>query len=178
MSNQSLSAVALHVVDQYGTAGKTLNQAYRAGVERLVDGAKSRFASALQARSIPLVNDQIKTDLIAAQQVLAGFMLKGVEAAYARADQAIDTISARATSGIQAAANTVARVEAAFEIKSLDTLRALNMPAATLVSQIADKAAEGAKAVEARIATVAEEIATTEVAVVAKPARRAAVRKA
>jgi hypothetical protein len=173
MSNQSLSTVAIHVVDQYSAAGKTLNQAYRAGVERLVDTAKTRFASALQARSIPMVNDQVKSDLINAQQVIAGFMLKGVRAAYARADQAIDTINTRANSGIEAVAKTVARVESAFELGNLDAVRTLNMPAATLASQLADKAVEGAKAVEARIAVAADEIAT-EVAVVAKPARRAA----
>jgi len=176
MSNSSLSNVAFHVVDQYGVVGKILAQAYRSGVERLVDTAKSRFASALQERSVPLVNDQIKSDLINAQQVLADFMLKRANAASDRAVQAIDAINARAANGIEAVAKTVSRFETAFEISNLEAVRTLNQPAATIVTQIADKIVEGAKAIEARVAAVAG----TEVAVVATPAKpaRRAVRKA
>ena len=131
MSSQTLSAVAIHVVDQYSSAGKHLTQAYRTGVERLVGGANARYASFLQNRSIPLVNEKVKSDLINAQQVLAGFLLKGVHAGSDRA---------------------------------------------TLAAQLADKIAQGAKAVETRIGSVSEEAAEANV-VVAKPARRA-VRKA
>ena len=175
MSNQSLATVATHVVDQYSAAGKTLNQAYRATVERVLGNAKSRLITALEARSLPLVNDQVKSDLVNAQDVLSGFMLKGVQTAYDRADQAIDAIATRANSGIQSVDSTIARVESAFKIGNLDAVRALCAPAATLASQVADKIAEGAKALEARIGSVVEQ--GTEVAVVAKPARRA-VRKA
>ncbi|WP_213954590.1 hypothetical protein [Variovorax sp. dw_954] len=175
MSNPSLATVATHVVDQYSVAGKTLNQAYRATVERVLGNAKARFVTALEARSIPMVNDKVKSQLVNAQDVLAGFMLKGVQTAYDRADQAIDAIATRTNSGIQSVDSTVTRVESAFKIANLDAVRALAAPAASLASQIADKAVEGAKAVEARIGAVAEEM--TEVAVAAKPARRA-VRKA
>ncbi|MEO5738286.1 MAG: hypothetical protein ABIQ82_12600 [Variovorax sp.] len=176
MSSQTLSAVAIHVVDQYSSAGKHLAKAYRTGVERLVGGANTRYASFLQNRSIPLVNEQVKSDLINAQQALAGFLLKGVHAGSDRAALAIDSVSTRATSGIQALASTATRVETAFDSTALDTVRTLNMPAATLAAQLADKIAQGARAVETRIGSVSEEAA--EVAeVAAKPARRA-VRKA
>ncbi|RZI73987.1 MAG: hypothetical protein EOP80_11245 [Variovorax sp.] len=171
MSSQTLSAVAIHVVDQYSNAGKHLNQAYRTGVERLVGGANARYASFLQNRSIPLVNDQVKSDLINAQHLLAGFLLKGVHASAERAAQAIDTVSTRAASGIQAIASTATRVETAFDVTALDTVRTLNMPAATLAAQVAAKIVQGAKAVESRVGTVSNEEVTT---VVAKPARRAA----
>lgn len=173
MSDQTLSAVARHVVDQYSSAGKHLNQAYRTGAERLVDGTSARYASFLQNRSIPLVNEQIKSDLIKAQQVLAGFLLKGVYAGSDRTAQAIDRASTRATSGIEAIASTAARIEAAFDLKALETVRALNMPAATLAAQVAEKIAQGAQAVESRVATVSEEEIGAAL-VVAKPARRAA----
>lgn len=171
MSSQTLSAVAIHVVDQYSNAGKHLNLAYRTGVERLIGGANARYASFLQNRSIPLVNDQVKSDLIDAQHLLAGFLLKGVHSGAARASQAIDTLSTRATSGIQALASTATRVETAFDTTALDTVRTLNMPAATLAAQVAEKIVQGAKAVESRVGTVSAEEVTT---VVAKPARRAA----
>ena len=171
MSSQTLSAVAIHVVDQYGSAGKHLTQAYRTGVERLVGGANARYASFLQNRSIPLVNEQVKSDLINAQHLLAGFLLKGVHAGSDRAVQAIDTVTTRAASGIQAVASTATRVESAFDTTALDTVRTLNMPAATLAAQVAGKIVEGAKAVESRVGTVSAE---EEVTVVAKPARRVA----
>ncbi|WP_218509998.1 hypothetical protein [Variovorax sp. dw_308] len=171
MSNQSLATAATHVVAQYSAAGKTLNHAYRATVERLLDSAKTRFVSALEARSIPMVNDQVKSQLLNAQDVLAGFMLKGVQTAYGQADQAIELIAKRANSGIEKVASTVARVESSFEIANLEVVRAVNAPIASVATQIADKVAEGAKALEARMGVVAEEV---EVAVAAKPARRAA----
>ena len=169
MSSQTLSAVAIHVVDQYSNAGKHLNQAYRTGVERLVGGANARYASFLQNRSIPLVNEQVKSDLINAQHMLAGFLLRGVHAGSDRTAQAIDTVSTRATSGIQALASTATRVESAFDTTALDTVRTLNMPAATLAAQLAEKIVQGAKAVESRVGTASDEEITT---VVAKPARR------
>ncbi|MEJ8845155.1 hypothetical protein [Variovorax rhizosphaerae] len=172
MSNQSLATAATHVVAQYSAAGKTLNQAYRATVERLLGDAKTRFESVLDARSLPLVNDQIKSQLVNAQEVLSGYMLKGVQTVYGQADQAIDMIAKGANSGIETVASTVARVESSFEFINLDPVRAMNAPIASLATQIADKVVEGAKAVEARLGVVAEEM--TEVAVVAKPARRAA----
>ena len=174
MSNQSLAIAANHVVNQYSAAGKTLSQAYRTTAERVLGKAKSRFVTALEARSLPLVNDQIKSKLVSAQQVLAGYMLKGVQTAYDRADQAIDAIAARATSGIQSVDNTVARIESSIKLANFDAVRTLNAPIASLATKIADKVAEGAKAVEARVGVVAEEAAEAEVAVAAKPARRAA----
>ncbi|RYF65623.1 MAG: hypothetical protein EOO22_22365 [Comamonadaceae bacterium] len=173
MTSQTLSAVALHVVDQYGSAGKHLNQAYRTGVERLVGGANARYATFLQNRSIPLVNEQVKADLINAQQLLAGFLLKGVHAGSDRAAQAIDTLNTRAASGIQMLASTATRVETAFDSSALDTVRTLNMPAASLAVQVADKIVQGAKAVESRVGTVSEEQEEVTT-VVAKPARRVA----
>jgi hypothetical protein len=174
MSNQSLATAANHVVYQYSAAGKTLNQAYRTTVERVLDTAKTRFVSALEARSIPLVNTQVKTQLVNAQSLLAGFMLKGTQDTCNRAEQAIDMIAARATSGIASVESAVARAEASFKFAKFDAVRTLNAPIAALATQIADKVAEGAKAVEARVGVVAEEAAEAEVAVAAKPARRAA----
>ncbi|MEJ8857031.1 hypothetical protein WKW79_20815 [Variovorax robiniae] len=172
MSNASLATAATHVVAQYSAAGKTLNKAYSATIERLLGDAKTRFVSALEARSLPLVNDQVKSQLVNAQEVLSGFMLKGVQTAYGQADQAIDLIAKRADSAIEKVAANVARVESSFEFVKLDAVRAINAPVASLATQIADKVAEGAKAVEARLGVVAEQVA--EVAVAAKPARRAA----
>jgi len=174
MSNQSLSTVATHVVAQYSAAGKTLNQAYRATAERLLGDAKTRLVSALDARAIPMVNDQVKSQIVDAQQVLAGYMLKGVQTATNQADQAIDTIAKRANSSIESAAATAARVQSSFKLEQFDAVLSLNAPIASLVSQVADKVAEGAKAVEARLASMTEEMA--EVAVIAKPARRAAAK--
>ena len=68
-----------------------------------------------------------------------------------------------------------ARAETAFNLKASEPLRALNMPIAQIASQIADKVAEGAKQIEARVAgDAADEAVSTEAA---KPARRVAARR-
>ncbi len=154
MSMQTLSSVAIDVVGQYNAAGTHLAQAYRAGVSRVIEQVGSRYSAFVHSRSLPFVSEGVKANLIDAQQTLAGLVVKGVNAGSDRTVQAIDSVAARATSGISAIANTTARIETAFNVSpsTVETVRKLNMPAAHIALQVAEKIAEGAKAVEARVA--------------------------
>ena len=70
----SFSSAAIHVVGQYNDAGKTLVGAYRAGVHRLLGGASSRYTEFLGSRQIPMVSEQVKANLIGAQEKINGFL--------------------------------------------------------------------------------------------------------
>ena len=157
MSTQELSSIALHVVGQYNLAGKALVNAYRTSAHRLLSGTADRFSGA---------------------QKVTDFLATRLDADTERAVSVMDRLATASTNGLETLA---ARAEqdvlpGAATVREL--LTALQLPAANVSAQIADKLLEGAQALEARAGKPAD-AAVTEVAEAApaKPARRA-VRKA
>lgn len=184
MSTQtSIASAAVHVVGQYNDAGKTLVGAYRAGVHRLLGGAASRYSDFLGSRKLPLVSEQVKANLIGAQEKINGFLANRVDIDTGRIVSVMDRVAAGTTSGIEAVAGRVARVESPVATSVIDALGALNQPLATVSVQIADRIAAGTKQIEARV-NGAEEAAKpvrtvkAKAAAAKKPVRRAAARKA
>ncbi|KIQ35598.1 hypothetical protein RT97_04600 [Variovorax paradoxus] len=185
MSTQTtLASAAIHVVGQYNDAGKTLVGAYRTGVHRLLGGAASRYSNFLGNRQIPLVSEQIKANLIGAQEKVNGFLANRLDIDTSRIVSVMDRVAAGTTSGIETVAGRVARVESPVATSVLNTLNAINQPIATVSVQIADRIAAGAKQLETRVAGVDGDIAKpvrtvkAKAAVAKKPVRRAAARKA
>jgi hypothetical protein len=166
MSTQTFTSVALNVVGQYNQAGKQLVHAYRAGSDRVVRNVNERFAAALDARSLPLVTDVVKSSLIDAQQLLAGFVSSGVAKGTDRADAGIDSVARGVMSGIEGLAGAGARLESAFNVQALDTVGTLTLPLAQVSLEIANRVAQGSKVVSERVA--GEEIVATPVKAVAK----------
>ncbi|MBJ2159044.1 hypothetical protein [Variovorax sp. IB41] len=185
MSTQTtLASAAIHVVGQYNDAGKTLVGAYRTGVHRLLGGAASRYSNFLGNRQIPLVSEQIKANLIGAQEKVNGFLANRLDIDTSRIVSVMDRVAAGTTSGIETVAGRVARVESPVANSVLNTLNAINQPIATVSVQIADRIAAGAKQLETRVAGTDGDIAKpvrtvkAKAAVAKKPVRRAAARKA
>ena len=112
MSTQNISTAAIHVVGQYNDAGKTLVSAYRTGAHRLLGGAASRYSAFLGERELPMVNEDIKARLIAAQEKVTGFLSSRLDIDTSRVVNLMDRIATNTTSGIESIANVVARVEA------------------------------------------------------------------
>lgn len=186
MSTQtSIASAAVHVVGQYNDAGKTLVGAYRAGVHRLLGGAASRYSDFLGSRKLPLVSEQVKANLIGAQEKINGFLANRVDIDTGRIVSVMDRVAAGTTSGIEAVADRVARVESPVATSVINALGALNQPLATVSVQIADRIAAGTKQIEARVSGSEEEAAkpvrtvkAKAAATAKKPVRRAATRKA
>jgi hypothetical protein len=183
-TQNSISSAAIHVVGQYNDAGKTLVGAYRTGVHRLLGGAASRYSNFLGSRQIPLVSEQVKANLIGAQEKINGFLANRLDIDTSRIVNAMDRVAAGTTSGIETVAGRVARVESPVATSVLNTLNAINQPIATVSVQIADRIAAGAKQIETRVVGVDGDIAKpvrtvkAKAAVAKKPVRRAAARKA
>ena len=178
MHTQSLSSVATSVVGQYNQAGKLLVGAYRDGVQRVVNGANTRYAEFLNARSLPLVTAAVRNSLINTQQQLAGFVESGFIGSADRADQAIDLLSGGVKGGIQRLASTAQRVENAFDTTAITTAGSLSMPVAQVSLEIAHRVVKGTKRIAARVNSVsvdgieADVAEVGEVVKVAKAARR------
>ena len=171
MSTQTLSSVAIDVVDQYNLVGKQLVRAWRAGTERAVVATNERFASALNARPLPLVNDHVKASLIDAQQQVAGLVSFGLSLPANGADMTIDRVARRVHTGIERLSNTATRVEAAFGTAALGKVTLFALPVAQVSLSLANAVAEGSKRLTERVAGADE-------AVVAAPATKAAKKPA
>lgn len=178
----SLSSAAIHVVGQYNDAGKTLVSAYRTGVHRLLGGAASRYSNFLGSRQIPLVSEQVKANLIGAQEKINGFLANRLDIDTSRIVNVMDRVAAGTTSGIETVAGRVARVESPVATSVINALTAVNQPIATVSVQIADRIVAGTKQIEARVsgAEEAKPVRTVKAKAAAakKPVRRAAARKA
>lgn len=175
MSTQTLSSVATHVVGQYSQVGKLIVGAYRAGAQRIVSGANTRYAAFLNTRSLPLVNEAVKASLIDVQQQFAGLVEGGIASGSNRAEQAIELLAGGINGGIQRIAATSERVETAFGSTAITTVGSLTMPAAQVSLEIANRAVEGTKRLSARV--IGAEAEVVEVAATAKRAVKKAVRR-
>ena len=170
MTTQTLTSVALNVVGQYNQAGKQLVRAYRAGTERAVGAVNERFASTVNARSLPLVTDTVKGSLIDAQQQVAGMVSFGLSMGANGADLAIDQVSTRVGKGIERLSGSTVRVENLIGSSALQTVGTLAMPVALASLELANVVANGSKRLSDRVAG-AEEV------VVAAPAKKTAAKK-
>lgn len=151
MTTASFSTVAQHVVGQYGQLGKIVVATYRTGAKRLVTGANTRYVSFLKGRSLPLVDDAIKTRLIDVQTKIAHAVVGGIAIGTDRADRAIDFVAGGVHGGIVRAAAAVDRVEATLNTTALTSVGQLTLPVAKLSLEIASRSVEGTKRLSARV---------------------------
>lgn len=175
MSTQTLSSVATHVVGRYSQVGKLIVGTYRAGAQRVVSGANTRYAAFLNSRSLPLVNEAVKASLIDVQQQFAGLVEGGITSGSDRAEQAIDLLAGGVNNGIQRLAATAERVESAFDTTAITTVGSLTMPAAQVSLEIANRAVEGTKRLSARV--IGAEAEVVEGAASARRAVKKTVRR-
>jgi hypothetical protein len=174
MSTQPLSSIAFDVVGQYTEAGKSLVRAYRVGSDRAVTAVNERFESVVNARTLPLVNDTLKANLIGAEQKIAGVVARGVTLGADGADVTIDRIARGVNVGLERLAGAGARVEGVVGTGTVERVNALALPAATLSLQIATFVAESSKLLSERVAGPEQIV----VAPVKKAARKVAKKRA
>ena len=176
MPTQTLSSVASNVVGQYSQVGKLIVGTYRAGAQRFVSGANTRYAEFLNSRSLPLMNEAVKASLIDVQQQIAGLVEGGITSGSDRAEQVIDFVAGGVSGGIQRIAATAERVETAFDTSAITTVGSLTMPAAQVSLEIANRAVEGTKRLSDRVIGAEPEVTVTAKRAVKKAVRRTKAR--
>jgi hypothetical protein len=176
MTTQAVSAIenlantAIRTVESYNTANKTLVGAYRTGVQRLLNGATTRYGAYLEQAKLPVLNEQIRTQMIDAQKKFNGFLIQRAEADTKNVIAVIDRIAVASTSGIDAATSRLEKIDSPAAQAFINGVSKLQLPIAQLSAQVAEQYVAGAKRVEARVN------GQEEVAAETRPARR--VRKA
>lgn len=172
MSTQRpLNAIAIDVVGQYNDAAKYLVAAYRNGTRRAVAGASGRYEQLLNARALPLLNDDVKGRLIGAEQRVAGVVVDAVERSSQGAERLADRLAQGAVAGLEA---FDARTAWTDDMLVTSALRTLNTPAANLSLQVAGKVAEVSRRLSER---VAGEAPVVKAAKAAKTAAKKAVKR-
>jgi len=170
MTTQTLNAVAIDVIGSYGIATKNLLQAYRVGTERAVLKLNDGYSNVVKSSSLPMIDDTIRSSLVAAHQQFLGFIVDGVARATEQADVAIDRTIESTTTGLQKLGGFGDKVKSVVGAPAVDTITKLNMPAAQVSLSIAGAVVEGSKRLVERVGGAV----ATEEAAPAKAAKRAA----
>ena len=126
--------------------------------------------------SLPLFDKSIRSSLVAANQQFANFIVGGVVRATEQVDVAIDRITEGTMVGIKRLGEVGQRIEAAVGAPVVDTITKLNMPAAQISLQIAERVAEGSRRLAERVAGVDEAVVAAAAEV--KPRAKRASAKA
>lgn len=150
MSTKNLSTVATNVIETYGITVTNVINAYRFGGERFIGFVDNRVASAVSG--VPSAfGKSLRSNLIDGQKRVSGYSVKGLHLGTDGAQRAVGVAVDLATKGVSVMAANAVRMERATNVNALNTLNRVAMPAAELVSQVAEKLEEGSSALVKRV---------------------------
>jgi len=142
MSTKSISNVAANVIETYGITATNVINSYRFGGERLIGFVDARIATALN-RGTSALNKGIRTTIANGQQRVSGYTVKGLQLGTDRAHSVVGVAVDLATKGVSLVAANAQRLDRAANLNALATLNRVVMPAANVVSKVADRIEEG-----------------------------------
>ena len=143
----TLSAIATDVVGHYGNAAKSLVAASRTASKRALAASGSRYAKLVERTPLPVVGDESKARIVAAERRVAKVVGEGVARIAQGYDRGIEFVSSQALKGIEAFAQ---RTDWAKDMFVVDAVRRINLPAAQLSLKIASRIDDAASALSAR----------------------------
>ncbi len=153
MTAKNLSTVATNVIETYGITATNVINAYRFGGERFIGFVDTRIASAVSGVTASTrFGKGLRANLIDSQKRVSGYSVKGLHMGTDGAQRVVGVAVDLASKGVSVVAASAVRVERATPFNALDTLNRVAMPAAVLVSQVAEKLEEGSSALVKRAA--------------------------
>lgn len=150
MSHKNLSSVATDVIATYGITATNVINSYRFGGERLIGFVDERFEAAVN-RGASALNKDIRSNLIGNQQRLSSYSLKGVHAGTDGAQRVVGIAVDLATKGVNLVAANADRLDRASNLNALKKLNEVALPAAVVVSTLADRLEEGSSKLVQRV---------------------------
>ncbi len=151
MSSKNLSSVATDVITAYGITATNVINTYRFGGERIAGYVDSRFATVVN-RGASLLRNDIRSKLIGNEQRVSGYYVKGIHFGTDRAQTAVGAAVDLATKGVSLVAQNADRLDRLANLNALGTLNRVVMPAAQVVSLVAERIEEGSSKLVTRVA--------------------------
>ncbi len=151
MSTQHISKVATNVIETYGITATNVINSYRFGGERLIGFVDARIATAL-GRGTSALNKGIRTSIANSHQRVSGYTVRGLHLGTDRAQSVVGVAVDLATKGVSLVAANAERLDRAANLNALATLRRVVMPAAQVVSKVAERIEEGSSELVRRAA--------------------------
>jgi len=167
----TINSIATDVVGHYSRAARSLVAAYRSGTERALTASGERYAQLVGKVQLPLVNEDRKARIVAAERRVAGFVAQGVDRIAAGYEKVIDLASERSLKGIE---QFVEQTEWTKDMFVVNAVRQIQLPAAKLQLEIASRIDAAAEQLSERVA--GEPVKAAPVA--SKPAAKRRVRRA
>ena len=151
MSSKNLSSVATDVIDAYGITATNVINTCRFGGERLVGIVDQSFADTVN-RSAAVLSKQLLANLIDNQQRVTGYYVKGLQFGTDRAQSVVGVAVDLATKSVNIVADNASRLDASTKLNALGTINRVALPAAIVVSNLADRIEEGSNELVRRVA--------------------------
>ena len=151
MSTKNLSAVATDVIESYGITAINVINAYRFGGERMIKYVDGQFETAVN-RGAPLLNEQMRSNMIGSQQRVSGYYVKGLQMGAERAEAVVGTAVDLASKGVSLVAANAERLDEKSSLKALETLNRVAMPVANVFEQVVDRIEKGSEILVERVA--------------------------
>ena len=154
MSTKNLSTVVADVIQTYGITATNIINAYRFGTERFIGFVDTRIASAVAG--VPSTFGKgLRSNLRDGQKRISSYSVKGLHLGTDSAQRVVGVAVDLAAKGVSVIAMNAVRVERAANLNALNTLHRVAMPAAELVSQVAEKLEQGSSQLVRRVAGTA-----------------------
>lgn len=150
MSKKNLSSVTASVIDSYGNTARNVISVYRVGGERVIDFVDQRFEAVVHTGTARL-GAGLRSNLIGTQQRLSGYYSQSLHYGSDRAESVVDAAVDLAHKGARRIAANAERFDQATGLGALEAIHRVALPAATAVSQFAQRIERGSSRLAQRV---------------------------
>lgn len=151
MSTKNLSTVANGVIESYGITAINVINAYRFGGERMIKFVDNQFETAVN-RGAPLLNEQVRSNMIGSQQRVSGYYVKGLQFGAERAEQVVGVAVDWASKGVDLMAANAERLDDKASLKAIEAFNRVAMPVANAFEQVVERIEKGSEILVDRVA--------------------------
>lgn len=142
MSAKNLSSVTTDAIESYGNAAKNVIQAYRLGNHRVAAYVDQSWEKALN-RTASQLRSEVRKNALTAQKTISGMYVRGIVVTSDSADVVVSKVVELAGKGVHQVAVNASQFEKRTGVKALNSIAKAAVPAAIVVSGLADKLEQG-----------------------------------
>jgi hypothetical protein len=168
MTSESLSHVAIDVVEAMRKTARNMIGGAGVGVHRVIHAVDARFETTVQNRT-GLLSPKLREDLVVAQREVTGYYAAGLRSLVGSVSSIVNTGFDVASNQIKRLSSNAEKFETEFVPRTMNSFTRLTMPAAQITRETSKKLADTSGYVAGRIQGEAE---TLPVAVPRTAARK------